>query len=435
MKVWLERLRKLVLEEVEQVSHFHRLFLPCLRFLYHVMVKAWEDSCAQRAAALSFFTLLNIFPLAGLLLFGLAHSAPFKEDVASVESATIEQLMTPAARQVVSDLFESIARNLHVLGTGLSAALALLILLLVSSSLVFLVDRYLNDIWKAPATFGGVFSRVSLLWVLIAVVPVFMGASFALSAWMKKNWVALRHFERYALPYCITLLGFMVLYKYVPRVHVKLKAAFASAAAAALLWEVAKLGLNRYAQVVFKQSIVAKLYGSLALLPIGMIWIYYSWMIVLLGAEFSYVLQNLDQLHSVVRRRWILGKGFVPMSRQVAVSLLMEVARGARDGRPVLAADLVALYQVHPDQAQSWFECLKDAGLIEVSPDEELKPAQPAQKITLRQVCQLYGSKFVCAPNGSSPEAQGWVRSEESGFMAAWGEKTFADLAEEKQAL
>jgi len=434
MKGWLERIKRLVLEEVEQVSHFHRFFLPALRFFYHVMVKAWEDSCAQRAAALSFFTLLNVFPLAGLLLFGLARSAPFQEDVAAVESATIEQLMTPAARQIVTDLFASIARNLHVLGTGLSAALALLVLLLVSSSLVLLVDRYLNDIWKAPTSFGGIFSRVSLLWLLIAVVPIFMGASFALSAWMKKNWAPLRHFERYALAYCITLLGLLVLYKYVPRVHVKLKAAFASAAAAALLWELAKLGLNRYAQVIFKQSMVAKLYGSLALVPIGMIWIYYSWMIILLGAEFCYVLQNLDQLHSEARRRWVLGKGFVPMSRQVAVSLLVEVVQRTVQGSPVVAADLIALYQVHPDQAQSWFEGLRDAGFLEVTPDDALRPTRPASEVTLRQVSQLYGAKFVTTPNGSSPEARAWARSEEAAFLDAWGDETLAGLATAQSA-
>lgn len=415
-----------MLEEVEQVSHFHRFVLPGLRFLYHVMMKAWDDSCAQRAAALSFFTLLNIFPLAGLLLFGLARSVPFQEDVATVESATIEQLMTPAARQVVTDLFGSIERNLHVLGKGLSAGLALLVLLLVSSSLVLLVDRYLNDIWKAPASFGGIFSRVSLLWVLIAVVPIFMGASFALSAWMRKSWPALRHFERYALPYCITLLGFMVLYKYVPRVHVDLKNAFASASAAALLWEMAKLGLNRYAQVVFKQSMVAKLYGSLALVPIGMIWIYYSWMIILLGAEFCYVLQNLDQLHSEARRRWILGKGFAPMSRQVAVSLLVEVARCSP--QPIIAADLVALYHVHPDQAQAWFKCLQDAGLIEVTREDELRAAKLSQEVTLREICQLYKARFMSAPFGACPQALAWSQAEEAAFLNSWGEKPLSDL-------
>jgi membrane protein len=429
MKAWLERVRKLVLEEVDQVSRFNRLLLPGLRFVYHVLGKAWEDNCAQRAAALSFFTLLNIFPIAGLLLFGLAHSTPFKQDVAEVESATIEQLMTPAAREVVSDLFASIARNLHVLGTGLSAALALLVLLLVSSSLILMLDRYLNDIWKAPGSLGGIFSRVSLLWLLIAVVPVFMGASFALSAWMKKNLAALRHFERLALPYCITLLAFLVLYKYVPRVHVRLKVAFASAAAAALLWEAAKLGLNRYAQAVFTKSIVGKLYGSLALIPIGMIWVYYSWLILLLGAEFAYVLQNLGQLHSEARLRWSLGKGFVPMSRQTAISLLLEVGRGGTGAAPIAAADLVSLYQVHPDQARSWFECLRDSGILEVTPDEGLRSLKSPGEIPVSLLCELYGRRFVTAPAGTSAEAQAWAKEEETAFLGAWGQKTLAEIA------
>jgi membrane protein len=425
MKGALARIKRFLLEEIEQVSSIRKLLHDVLWFLFNVGKKAWEDSCAQRAAALSFFTLLNLFPISGLVLFILARSALVQQNVEAVEAALIEQLVTPAAQKVVEDLFDGISANLSVLGTGVSAFLALALLLLVGSSLILLVDRSLNEIWKAPVTFGGVFSRFSLLWLLIGLLPVLMGFSFALTAWMGRQWAAFHRLERYLIPYCITFLAFFVVYKIVPRIKVRFVPALASAAISALFWEAAKVGLSRYVELVFSKSIVAKLYGSLALVPISMLWVYYSWMILLLGAELTFVVQNHSQLKVETRRRWLLSSGFAPLSRSLAIGLLLDVA-GASKGRD--AAALVSSYQLHPDQAAGWFESLVDAGMVQRGEDGTLRLLKVPAAITVGEVCALYDARYGAMLAEAPNPVQSWSRTEADGFLRAWGAKSLADL-------
>jgi YihY family inner membrane protein len=97
---------------------------------------------------------------------------------------------------------------------------------------------------------------------------------------------------RLPLPFLLTVTGFYFLYAVLPGVRIGPSAALRAAAAAGLLWEGAKVGLSLYASRVFSSSVVGRLYGSLSLLPVALLWIYYSWALVFLGAEAAAVLNE-----------------------------------------------------------------------------------------------------------------------------------------------
>jgi membrane protein len=429
MGKWLDDVRLQVLMESHPVSRLRRFLLLCLKVVYHMLQKAWEDHFTRRAAALSFFTLLNLFPLAGLGLFLLSHSFLFKEHMASIESALVAQLVTPAARELVMDLFESLSKNLFVLGSGLSGLLTLAVLVILGTSLLVLVERSLNEVWRSPRGFGGLFSRVTMLWMGLTLMPILVGSSFALSAHFKKGWAQVYSFTHYGIPFLVTFVAFFTLYRFVPKVRFKLSAVLLSSLAAAVFWEAAKLGLSRYVEVIFAQSPVKKLYGSVALVPIGMVWIYYSWIIVLLGAELVYVLHNLEQLQIEARRRWVLGRGFVPLSRQAAIALLLDVYQSFQDGvGPVPQEDLAARYQLHPDQTNLWFDALASSGVITQTQEGRLLPSKPAHALKLRQIVELYNQKFLSLLAPARNGDQAWCRAEEASFLEAWGEKNLAEL-------
>ena len=61
---------------------------------------------------------------------------------------------------------------------------------------------------------------------------------------------------------------------------------------ATLFWEVAKYGYTAYAA---KVVVYSKIYGSLGIIPLFLLWIYYSWVVVLVGAEVAYADQSLHQ--------------------------------------------------------------------------------------------------------------------------------------------
>ena len=392
---WVERIRDRVLEESLPVTRAGRLVANLLKILYHTLQKAAEDHLTRRAASLSFFTLLYLFPIAGLVLFALSHSLLFKEHMASVESVVVEQLMTPAAREIVMDLFDSLSKNLDVLGRGLPGLITVLVLLFLGTTLMVMVERSLNEIWRAPRRIGTVFSRVALLWMGLTLVPLLAASSLALTAHYKHQLVRFAGPIHYGLPYLVTFTGFLLLYRFLPKVRFRFRAVLLSALLAAAFWEAAKLGLSRYVDLVFTQSPVHKVYGSLALVPIGMIWIYYTWVIVIFGAELVYVLHNVEQMQVEARRRWLLGKGQAPLSRRAALTLLTDLFRDFQVGRgPVSSSDLASRYMIHPEQADLWFSALEGAGVVARIDGGLVLPSKPAGAVTVAEMAGLYSRTF-----------------------------------------
>ena len=93
----------------------------------------------------------------------------------------------------------------------------------------------------------------------------------------------------YAVTVFISTAMLTLLYESIPNTRVKPVPALVGAFIAALLWEAGKFGFGQYLAYT---SGYAKLYGSLALIPLFLLWVYYTWLIVLFGLEVTYQLQH-----------------------------------------------------------------------------------------------------------------------------------------------
>ncbi len=430
MTALLRKLHDLVMEEVQQVSGVKGRLLDAARLGYHVARKAWEDHFAQRAAALSFFTLVNLFPVLVLFLFFLSRSPLFKDYMVNVQGLLLRQLVASGARQVVDDLFRNLSANLDVLGSGVSGFLGLLVLIALGTSLLMLVERYFNDIWRAPRSQRNLLTRMAMLWTGLTLFPLLIAFSFALSARLGKGYVP-GFFTHYALPYLLTLALFFTLYKAVPSVPVSARSALTASVMAALLWEAAKLALGAYVKGVFAKSVIGKLYGSVALVPIAMAWIYYSWLIVLFGAELAYTLDHLRELHDEARKRWLLNQGYTPLSCAAALAVAAEAARGflVEGKRPASPAQLAGQHGLHPDQVQLWAGFLVEAGFFERTGEGGLLPAKSPALVPAPELAALYAARFQEAMAGFSPCARLLADLERARAAATYDGMTLEDLA------
>jgi membrane protein len=96
----------------------------------------------------------------------------------------------------------------------------------------------------------------------------------------------------------ISTLLFMVIYVSVPNTRVQLMPALWGAATAALIWEAGKWGFAEYVRHATDPSrggSYAQFYGAVAILPLGMLWIYFTWVIVLTGLQLAYSMQTYTQ--------------------------------------------------------------------------------------------------------------------------------------------
>jgi membrane protein len=127
--------------------------------------------------------------------------------------------------------------------------------------------------------------------VVLGIAPMLVGGSLLLSSYIQ-GW-AVWDYELVSslggglldlLPYLLSLGGILLLYKVVPNVYVRWQHALIGATLSALLFEIAKEGFGYY---IAHFGTYKSIYGALAGIPIMMIWLYLSWLVVLLGAELT----------------------------------------------------------------------------------------------------------------------------------------------------
>jgi membrane protein len=124
-------------------------------------------------------------------------------------------------------------------------------------------------------------------------------------------------------------LAFVAVYYLVPKAPVKLMPAIFGAVSASLLFGLAK---HWFAFYLVRFTAYERVYESLALIPIFLIWLYVSWSIVLFGAEMSYQAQHLPRSGRLWKRTFMtVGDG----AMLLAVQSLVLVTRAFRSGQKV----------------------------------------------------------------------------------------------------
>jgi membrane protein len=262
------------LRAVEEVRHF-------ARFVHVVRARFVEDRCTRVAGALSYTTLLALVPLTAIA-FAVLSVFPVFRPIMDLLQDFIYSNFVPAAGEVVQKHLQQFAQN-----AGRLTAWGLLFLAVTSLMLMATIERTFNDIWHVPQRRMRV-NRFLTYWALLTLGPILIGASLSITSYVVSLPLfagdsvlsGFRAFVLGTLPAFFELLAFLLLYTVVPNHPVRLVHAVAGTLVAVVLFECAKRGFGLFV-VHFSYR---KVYGALAALPIFLIWIYVSWVVILLGA-------------------------------------------------------------------------------------------------------------------------------------------------------
>ena len=309
-----------------------------------------EDRLGLTASSLTFTTVISLVPLITVCL-AIFTAFPMFSKFQDVLQKWLIQSLVPdnIARQVLGYLnqFAGKASRLGVVG--------LLFLLGTASALLLTIDRTLNNIWRVrkPRPFA---RRVQIYWTALTLGPLLLGASLTMTSYALGASKGLAGDSSNFLTLVFDLLQFVMvaggmtaLYRYVPNTHVRWGHAWMGGVFVATCMEIAKKGLTWYLVKVPTYSVV---YGAFATLPILLIWIYVSWVIVLLGAALTAYMPSL--LTRVPQRR--LGNGW---QFQLALELLQLLANARQTAdKGCTTAQLCADLRVDPLRLEPVIEAL-----------------------------------------------------------------------------
>ena len=248
-----------------------------VRFLVRRFV---EDRCFDSAATLAYATLFAAVPLAAVI-FGVVSMFPFYEDWVEQLTRFIFENFMPSAADSVSGFLAEAAGNARAL-SGVGAVTVLVTALLTLSR----IEDTFNRIWRVEESRSAL-SRLLIYWAAITLLPLLAVASFAVSSYVASLPLLGNPMERGGLlrllPILLELLAFSLAYRLIPNRTVPARHALIAGVLATLLFELAKWGFALYLTRANYQA----LYGAIAVIPIFLIWLYVSWVVVLLGASLA----------------------------------------------------------------------------------------------------------------------------------------------------
>ena len=347
-----------------------------------------QDQCLVRAAALAFSTTLAVVPFLAVA-FSIAKGFGFQN---SEFTRGLLIRLTAGNRDAVAAIVGYISNtSVKTLGT-----VGLLFLFATVVSLLAVIEKTFNTIWGVKAS-RSAWRRLSDFMAVILACPLLFIVAVSLTATLQSSAV-MRFVHEVelistlyltllkALPWLAAFAGLFFIYAFIPNTRVRAGAAAAGAVAGGLLWQLSLAALIRY-QTFFAVNYNA-IYGSLAQVPLFLLWMYLSWAIVLFGAEVSFAAQHRETFAQEARAAAYSFED----RHKLAVLALGLMSRAFSRGAPPLSNDALAQRLGAPVKlVNEVLYMLAAAGIaakLDVPRGEAFTLARPPQDVRLLDVME-----------------------------------------------
>ena len=331
----------------KKVDRISAAFLEFVDFCSYLKQRFFADHCIRSAASLAYTSLLALVPLFTIVFVALAAFPPFQELREDFEDFIFRNFVPALGDQVRGYLleFSDKAKGLQAAGT--------LVLLITVLALMSTIESTFNVIWRIQRRRPFVV-RFLVYWAVLTLGPLLIGASIFVTSYLvslpllpsSMETLGLKIRMLGAVPILSTTLAFVMFFKLIPYRPVPFRHAMVGGLVAGILFEAAKRGFAIYVTSFPMQQAV---YGAFATLPIFLLWIFLSWVIVLLGAEITQCLTTYKAVSS--RKRSSLYANPV----YAAFRVLLRLFQAQEAGEPL--ADK-KLFVVEPDLG---FEAINQA--------------------------------------------------------------------------
>ena len=273
--------------------------------------------------------------------------------------------------------------------SGTLGTIGVILLIIVAISLLSRIEETFNDIWGV--TRGRNWLRQIELYcttimlgplLLVTAVGLMGGGRFQSVKHFIEQMPFIGGFIFQFLPFVVLWLTFALVYLLVPNTKVRFSAALTGGLVGGSLWHLNNVFGSLYVSRVVTNS---KIYGSLGLVPVFMIGLYFSWVILLFGAQVAYAFQNRqaylqDKLAENVNQR---GCEFVALRLMTCIG-----QRFQRSLPPVTIQEISAELGIPSRLAQQVLQTLLAARLVTETAGAEpaYAPARPLDSMNAHHI-------------------------------------------------
>ncbi len=369
-----------------------------LRILYVLGRDLMQGQLTLRASSLSYTTLLSLVPLLAVS-FSVLQAFGVYNQLEPLLLQFLEPLGPKGAE--IGEKIVSFVSNMRV---GVLGSIGLAMLFYTVISLVNKIEKSFNYTWRVEEnrSFG---RRFSDYLSVILIGPVLMFSAVGLSASLMSTSLVQQlltmepfgsalYFAGKTVPKLLIMLAFTFIYVFIPNTRVKLGAALAGAVFASILWQIAGWG---FASFVASSTKYAAIYSSFAILITFLIWLYLNWLIVLIGAQTAYYVQN----PAAIQKEKVVNEMSEEFKEKLALSIMSLIAENFYYGKPQWSMkDLSQVLNVPQERVQSLLELLEKHGLIVASKESPPTwlPGRDIEKISVEQIIRIVREAGDSAP-------------------------------------
>ncbi|MCU0458173.1 MAG: YihY/virulence factor BrkB family protein [Bacteroidales bacterium] len=381
-KVLTERLRRSVPFWVRQK-----------RILYLLYKGIKRDNIYIKASALTFFTILSVIPMVALA-FGIAKGFGLHDEL---RAQIIMQFHNQ--EQVMNWILDFANNTLEQTSGGWLAGIGVAFLFSTVGQLLRYVENAFNSIWKVGETRVWYRQVTDYLAVIILVPALFIASSSAtVLATTRLNDILsqsdMLESLKPVVSFLVQLIPFILLFTLstsaflaMPNTRVKFRSALVAGLAAGIALQLLQI---LYVETQMGITRLGALYGSFAAVPLLMVWIQMSWVVLLMGAQLSYYLQNITRYEFEFDVQTVSPRQKKRLSLLVMHSLINDFVSGARPRSPEEISQELSL------PARTVHDCLdllREASMVTEIWNEELEkyvyqPGTDINKMTLSFVLE-----------------------------------------------
>ncbi|WP_316292716.1 YihY family inner membrane protein [Aestuariicoccus sp. MJ-SS9] len=375
-------------------------------FVIFAVRRFFADRLNNAAASLTYSTLLALVPLL-VIAFAILSSFRAFDAVKDRMRQLFLDAVVPEAGAAITNYLSSFTENASNLTAVGVVALAVAAVLLLST-----IEDTLNRIWHVERP-RPILVRFLIFWAILTLGPMLIAASIALTSdvmhyarnsalfdlgvpaevgrrgsWIIDNLVSVG----------INLIGFTALFVLVPARRVRVRDALIGAGFAAVSFELLSWGFNTF---LTSGSSYETIYGAVAVVPVFLVWVYTSWMVIILGAVLAAAFPDWWQARSAE-----LGVKVGPVERlELAVELLSRLHQRAQTGGTL---DEETLMEATPFEARDdILDALNAAGYVVETENGRVALARDMHSTTLQDLARDLGMALGLAPGAEDALPEG----------------------------
>lgn len=405
-------LKRLLSTPTAQLGKAGRFAVFQIKLWSHCARLLRMNRAGQQAAALAYHTVFGIVPLAivTLLIFqSLPRYSDLGEKVRTLvyeqlHLTTIEYPSDDQEKIMLTDHLDGIVANFFKgVNKGSITILSVPIIIWAALALLSTIERAFNNIWHVARGRSFV-HRVINYWALLTLGPLLLGAGIYLTT----RYSALSRFQesvssnvaQAVTAYLVALVAFFLLYLVLPNTKVNANAAVWGAAVAALVWTVAKWFFGMYVTKVIPYS---QIYGVLGLIPLGVFWIFVTWLIVLFGLQLTFTTQHLSTLDAAeISAARKTEENFIANDATV-INIVREIAAAFQNNQaPVSPESICSKLHIPGEFGEKILNHLVERRLVAKTSDPSVGyvPARDPANVTLGDIAEAvaaagYAQRFT----------------------------------------